>query len=123
MYLLPVLWFYAFFECINMAWASPEEFSSLQDSYLFQSCNSSMIQQRFFPPLGILRRHPACFLWRIYLIFSKIASELLRLHDRLRGKDFFRRRFAVPQIFFGVVIILIGIRLIVGKKKELENRD
>lgn len=122
MYLLPVLWFYAFFECINMAWASAEEFSLLQDGYLFQSGNLPMINsvpsRRWAFYGGIL----LVFLG-IYLLFSKIASEFYNCMTDYAVRVLSSVVSLFPQIFFGIVIILIGIRLIVGKKKELENRD
>lgn len=122
MYLLPVLWFYAFFECINMAWASPEEFSSLHDSYLFQSCNpsvfNSITSRRWAFYGGIL-----LVFFGVYLILSKVASNFYGLMTDYAAEIFSSALSLFPQIFFGVIIILIGIRLIVGKKKELENHD
>lgn len=122
MYLLPVLWFYSFFECINMAWASEEEFSGLRDSYLFQSGNppkfncGSSARWAFYG--GIL-----LVFFGVYLIFSKTASHFYG-YMTARAVEIISSVVSLfPQIFFGIIIILIGIRLIIGKKKELENRD
>ena len=59
----------------------------------------------------------------VYLIFSKLLWQVSpylaeNASDALRGAV-----SLFPQIFFGVVIILIGIRLIAGKKQEMENHD
>lgn len=119
MYVLPVLWFYSFFECVNMAWASPEEFCGLRDVYLFQREDArSVISGRWAFYGGIL-----LVFFGVYLIFSKLIWQVSpylaeNASDALRGAV-----SLFPQIFFGVVIILIGIRLIAGKKQEMENHD
>lgn len=122
MYLLPVLWFYAFFECINITSASPEEFSLLRDSYLFQSGSSPVVTSAYSRRLafygGIL-----LVLFGVYLIMSMIRYNLSDYMTSNAAKVYSTVMAVFPQLFFGVVIILIGIRLIVGKKKELENRD
>ncbi len=122
LYLLPVLWFYAFFECLNIAWASAEEFSHLHDSYLFQPGNSPVLN-------GVSSRRWAFYggillvFFGVYLVLDKFAVYSTGFLSDYASSVICMISSILPQIFFGVVIILIGIRLIVGKKKELENRD
>ncbi len=122
MYLLPVLWFYAFFECVNMAWASADEFSILRDSYLFQSGNLPVFN-------GVSSRRLAFYggillvFFGVYLILSEAASRFYGFMTERAVEIFSSAVSLFPEIFFGVIIILIGVRLILGKKKELESRD
>ena len=122
MYLMPVLWFYSFFECLNITSLSPEEFSLLRDRYLFQSGSSPVATSAFSRRLafygGIL-----LVLFGVYLILSMIRDNLTDYMTNYAVKIYSTTMAVFPQIFFSVVIILIGIRLIMGKKKELENRD
>jgi hypothetical protein len=119
MYMLPVLWFYSFFDCINIAWASPEEFSSLRDDYLFhQEGVESIFSSRWAFYGGIL-----LIFFGVYLIFDKLVSRICPYLVEDASNALRVAESLFPQIFFGVVIILIGVRLIVGKKKELEHND
>lgn len=122
LYVLPVLWFYSFFDCINMAWADDQEFSRFEDRYLFKTASLSRLNEKLAGRGGLYCGILLLF-FGIYLIFSKTIS---RFYDVLRPEvaNLFSDVISVfPQIFLGVVIIVIGIRLIVGKKKELEKHD
>lgn len=122
LYALPVLWFYAFFDSINIAWADDQEFSTLDDHYLFKTEALSHVNEKLFGH-GSLYCGIILLFFGIYLILSKLISEFDSLL-RPEIADFLSNTVAVfPQFFLGVVIILIGIRLIIGKKKELEKRD
>lgn len=119
MYVLPVLWFYSFFECVNMAWASPEEFSALRDGYLFRRGEGeSVLSGRWALYGGIL-----LVFFGVYLIFDQLVSRLSLYLAEGAANALSAAVSLFPQIFFGVVVILIGVRLIVGKKKELERHD
>ncbi len=122
LYVLPVLWFYSFFDCINMAWAGDQEFSRFEDRYLFKTESLSRLNEKLAGRGGLYCGILLLF-FGIYLIFSKTIS---RFYGVLKPEvaDLFSDVISVfPQIFLGAVIIVIGIRLIVGKKKELEKHD
>ena len=122
LYVLPVLWFYSFFDSVNIAWADDPEFSEMEDRYLFKSENLDHLNQRLSGHGGLICGILLVF-FGVYLIGSKMLSEfeaMLRpeVREALRGVF-----SLLPQLFLGVVIIWLGVRLIAGKKKELENRD
>jgi hypothetical protein len=122
LYVLPVLWFYAFFDSINIAWTDDSEFSKLEDRYLFKSESFARLNERFSGRCNLYFGILLVF-FGAYLILSKMIS---RLYPLLRPEiaDLLSNLVSVfPQFFLGVIIIWIGIRLIAGKKKELEKHD
>lgn len=119
MYFLPVLWFYSFFDCINKRYSSDEEFYAMEDTFLFSrdrlylSKIPVLKNQKLFA--GVL-----LVLMGIYLIwnnFMHFVGQFIprEMYDRIR--DFTNH---APQIVFGVVIIMAGMKLIMGKKKECD---
>lgn len=121
LYVLPVLWFYSFFECINMSWADDQEFSKFSDQYLFQIEN--LLQVKKLSGKGNLYCGILLLFFGIYLIAGRLISEFSYLMPPGFARLFSNVLSIFPQIFLGVLIILLGIRLIAGKRKELEEHD
>lgn len=122
LYALPVLWFYAFFSSINIAWANDQQFSELEDRYLIEMESLSQIRARL-SGRGGLYCGIFLLLFGLHLVLNNLIS---RFYFALRPEvaDFFSNVLHLfPQIFLGIVIIIIGIRLIVGKKRELKKHD
>lgn len=115
LYALPVLWFYSFFDSINMAWANDQEFAGFQDGYLFKSESLSRFNEKI-SNRGALYGGILLVFFGVYLILRKLVAWFC--FELLSGVV-----AVFPQIFLGIVIILIGFWLIVGKKRELEKRD
>jgi hypothetical protein len=119
LFLLPLLWFYSFFDCINRRYSNDEEFAALEDYYLFSmdkllGPGYQLVGMRK-PLAGIL-----LLLFGIYLVWNNL---LLQMHNFGIFSD---RDLSIiisvtniaPKFILGVVIVIIGIRLIIGKKKE-----
>lgn len=122
LYLLPIIWFYSFFDSINKMSLTHEEFYNLKDKYLFEldklpslsptlfSKNKLIIAFLFiFIGLTILWNNTVDFL---YILMPDELSYLLR-----------NITYRIPQIIFSLVIIFIGLKLIAGKKEELKKGD
>ncbi|WP_411678527.1 hypothetical protein [Caproicibacter sp.] len=122
LYLLPVLWFYSFFDCINLAWADDQEFGAAQDRYLFHLNGLSELNGKFSGKGGLYAGIALIF-FGIYLIGLKLLSQFRFGLLPLAARYFQALLSVFPQVFLGVVIILIGIRLIKGKKEDLDHRD
>ena len=122
LYVLPVLWFYSFFDCINMAWADDQDFSAFEDRYLFKTESLSRLNEKLSGRGGLYCGILLLF-FGIYLILSKLISEFCSALNPEIAQLFSGIISVFPQIFLGVVIILIGVRLIIGKKKEMEKHD
>ncbi|MBU3110083.1 hypothetical protein [Clostridium lacusfryxellense] len=124
LFVLPLIWFYSFFDCMNKRYSTDEEFLLLEDDYLFSLDELVKIDKGIFKKnkmfSGIL-----LVLLGIYLIWNNIINSLLgRMH--MSGElynvinDISR---VAPQIIIGVVIIVVGAKLIIGKKKECDLND
>jgi hypothetical protein len=120
LFVLPVLWFYSFFDCINRRYVSDEEFEQLDDSYLFSidklvSVNLGIFQKRrLFAGVLIL-------LLGIYLIWKSIINSLWRYIPDVLNSTIHDITRIMPQMVLGTAIVIIGIKLIMGKKRESDN--
>lgn len=120
MFVLPVLWFYSFFHVHNLASLRDEEFYSIEDNYLF-NYDQNKLQAMFGESKG--RK-----IFAIVLIFLGVSAIWITLMDLLKsclnalGLDmewYYQISYRIPQCVFGIAVILLGIHLIRGKKKEL----
>ncbi len=120
MFILPVLWFYSFFHVHNLASLRDEEFYSIEDKYLIDY-DQNKLQDMFGQNKG--RKILAIVL--IFLGASAIwdiSMDLLESFLSAIGMDtewLYSISYKMPQCIFGIAIILLGIHLIRGKKKEL----
>jgi len=122
LFILPLIWFYSFFDCLNKRFVADEEFLLLEDNYLFSidkllKLDSEIFQKRkLFAGIILL-------LLGAYLVFDNIMQGISRYIPRevyLVVHNFMR---LTPQIIVGVAIIVIGIKLIIGKRRERETND
>jgi hypothetical protein len=119
LFLLPLLWFYSFFDCINRRYSSDEEFAALEDYYLF---SMDKLLERGHQLAGM--RKPLAgillLLFGIYLVWNNL---LMQMHNFGIFSDrdlsiIISATNIAPKFILGIVIVIIGIRLIIGKRKE-----
>jgi hypothetical protein len=115
-FLLPILWFYAFFECVNLAWASPDEFSLAKDDYLFRESDLPRLSGSWSLCGGIL-----LIVFGVYMILERLLSYFSDYADNALYQALDCVISLFPQFLVGTIIIIIGIHLILGKKKELKD--
>jgi hypothetical protein len=120
LFILPILWFYSFFDTHNLRAMPDDEFYALEDRFIL------------FPQLldGTILPKPSKFrnIIAIALIvfgFSILWNNTFNLFDYILPSymnDIFRS-FGdyIPQFLIGLAIILFGIYLIRGKKIELDQ--
>ena len=119
LYILPIIWFYAFFDCINKRFSTDEEFYDLEDGYLFSIDKLLKIDNEIFKKHRFLTGLILLFLG-IYLVFENIMGMISGyIPDELYNiiSNFIR---ISPQILVGIFIIAVGLKLIAGKKRESE---
>lgn len=125
-FLIPIVWCYAFFDCLNRCYASDEEFWNMKDHFLFSELEIPKF--RFDFRLGkyvrlfigwILVVSGGIFLFRNFLGLLEDCGLL----DRDSPVYWFLRSTlnSIPQFLTAMAIILIGLRLIFGKRKELKE--
>ena len=123
---LPIIWCYSFFNVHNMYSLSDEEFYALEDDYIFHldrilPINQWSKQQNKIVA-GILIIAGICIFWNecvdyligswIYVWFSEsIANSISQFLHTL------------PRLVIAVILICVGIRMIKGKKVQLDLEE
>ena len=112
-----LVWFYAFFDSINLAWANAEEFEKEPDELKIMD---KFVGKNFFSRhkgiMGI-----ALILIGIYQIIRRFADISMWYIGNYFGDIFYSFADMLPRFFISAVIIAVGVKLIAGKKKEMEK--
>ena len=115
-----LVWFYSFFHARNLAACGEEEFQALADEYIWSAFIEGKEIKFTNPSLrkwgaivlivyGVTQLWHTISRWIYYLIPDYMWPAASMLVDE------------VPQILVSVVIIIVGLKLIVGKKEELNG--
>ncbi len=118
---LPVIWSYSFFDSMNTNSLSDEEFSKIEDRYLFTSGNSS-----FKIPQSKMRIPAAVVLIFMggYVLLENIAYLLKNALGYSYHWWFMDLVFDYfPRFLFAAVVIAAGVYLIKGKKVQMDKDD
>ena len=127
-FLLPVIWCYAFFDCLNKCYAPDEEFYMLEDKFLFTDSGSMpnfhnfnfRLNRYVRLVLGWLHTISGCVMLLRNLMNMLAQSELL-------GWDSYIYRFIrevideLPRFVGAIAIVALGLWLIFGKRRELKD--
>lgn len=120
LFVLPILWFYSFFDCMNKSYADDEEFSMLEDRYLFSIDELMKIDKNVFAKrrlfAGVL-----LLLLGVYLVWNNVISYLDLILPRHIYVALRNITNAAPQLILGIAIVILGIKLILGKKRESDS--
>ena len=122
LFVLPLVWFYSFFDCMNKRYSTDDEFLTLEDKYLFS------LDELVKMDKDVLKKHRLAsgilliiiggyLIWNNILnsLSAYISSELFSLINDVTR--------VAPQIIIGIAIILAGVKLIKGKRKECDMND
>lgn len=125
--LLPIIWFYSFFHVHNLTSLPDEEFYALEDSYLWDSAQGSLLNGL---PQTLTSRKGQRVIGILFVLiglsslWSVLRSFLYRYVDEAFYTTYIRPLLDnIPRALIGILIILIGVWLIAGKKKELLSED
>lgn len=122
-----VIWVYSFFHANNLGGLSDEEFMRVEDEYLFGIGKDEVDSAKDFFT-GKYRKVFAAIL--ILLGASMTWQTICRTLRYLVGNDIYYEFISpiagyindeVPRLIVGVVIIWFGVKLIQGKKNELDK--
>ena len=122
LFVLPLIWFYSFFDCMNKRYSTDEELLLLEDKYLFSLDELVKIDKGIFKKHRLLGGIILVFLGG-YLLFNNIIDSLSNFIPSEMYNLINNLTRVAPQIIIGTFIIVIGARLIIGKKKECETDD
>ena len=119
MFLMPIIWFYAFFDTHNLRAMPDDEFYAMEDNFIllpdYAREKAQLIQSKYRNVLAIaLIVIGSTILWNNFVdiiddILPDLVSSVLYRFGRL-----------APQLFVACAIIAFGIYLIRGKKQNLD---
>lgn len=121
-FLLPVIWFYSFFHVHNLKSLSEEEFHSVEDQLVFPTDGlienkTNFLRQYRTMIAVILIVFGISGLWNIVCgwTYEFLPAEIASFLDNIG--------YQLPSLVIAVIMIVIGIKLIKGKKEELSNDE
>ncbi len=115
-----LIWFYGFFHARNLAACSEEELQSIPDNFVWEAWGDFGKLQISSPTLRkwgafILILAGVNLLWgTFYSMMYSLFPEVMWMYLDPILND-------VPQIVTAIIIIVIGVKLIAGKKEELHG--
>lgn len=124
MFLLPVVWFYSFFHVHNLRSLSDEEFYAVEDKFLFNFDEKAVkIQfgnEKIRKILAIV-----LIVWGSCALLNTFAGYICQILEILGfSTDMVYGFFNdLPRTVFSIAIIVAGVYLIKGKKKELSQLE
>lgn len=124
--ILPVLWFYAFFDTFSIRNSSPEQLADKPDDFLYtfdaQHRQSAVeLTRKYHLLLGAVLIFSGLYALYNSMLMPLIGNLLNLLpYDLWWLWNIFRD---IPTLVVAVLIILLGIRLIRGESKEKESDD
>lgn len=124
-FILPVIWFYAFFDCINKTLQNDEDFYSQEDRYLFNKNffsdenweyvkNKKTIMGVILIVIGISA------LWNNILM--KILLDWAHV-PQFVSDMIYKMNHIVPELLVAILIIWAGIVLVTGKKNQIKGEE
>jgi hypothetical protein len=124
-FLAPVIWFYAFFDCINKIFQDDDEFYTQEDHYLFnreqlEKMNIDIFRERNLL-IGVI-----LLVVGIYALWNNVVLHIISSYDLLPPAVYqaiVNFGDIVPQLVVGGLIVWAGIALIMGKKREIEVKE
>ena len=122
MVLLPVLWFYSFFDTHNLKAMTPEQRMSQEDKFLF---SFEGVAKSEWPNL-LKKRHVViggiCIFLGIYLLFRNFTEPYL-YYLRESAPWLYQVLNNLPTLAVAVAVIILGIYFISGGKKSSVAQD
>lgn len=119
MFFLPMIWFYSFFDVYNLRAYPDQELMNLNDDYLFiTDINENtlrLIKSKYRIVCAI-----ALIVIGASILWNNTYSLLSRILPSYISNFVYQMGVYIPQLAVGVAIILLGVYLIRGKKKELD---
>ena len=115
-----VMWFYGFFHARNYAGMDDMTFDAMTDKYIweeFSDLNFSKVSGK------TVKKWIAAALIVIgaALIWDYFSSILYRLIPEGYWDDIYPALSNIPQVVISILMVIVGIRMIIGKKKELDD--
>lgn len=118
-WLVPIIWFYSFFDAINKNALPEEELNQLEDQYLFFRGIEELQGFPFAKFRGAFA--VVLILLGLNLLLRNMLSLLEALGFQLSSTLYYVLFDSIPQLAVALLIIAAGFYLITGKKISLEK--
>lgn len=119
MFIVPILCFYSFFDCICKCYASDSEFAQFKDHYLFADSDSDL--DMALHGKGKLIFGVLLILIGVKLFWDSFVHYLRAVvPDEVYGMIITGTNL-LPRIVVGVLIVVLGVFLIVGKRRRSDS--
>lgn len=127
---LPVLWFYSFFDAWNKYHLPEEKLTKVQDDILFflnampENVRSDPRFKKVASANVLKVGGIVAIIAGAYLIWDQIIVRvLIRLLSDTGAEILSQISYKLPQVAVAVILIVVGIKLISHKKRELERKN
>lgn len=127
---LPVLWFYSIFDAWNKYHLPEEKLAKVQDDFLFflnvmpENVRSDPRFKKVASANVLKVGGIVAIIAGAYLIWDQIIVRvLIRLLSDTGAEILSQISYKLPQVAVAVILIVVGIKLISHKKRELERKN
>lgn len=119
LFAIPIIWFYGFFHTHNLRSMPEEEFYAMEDTYIdfpgfFHS--KKLLQQKYHKIFAI-----TLILIGVSILWNNMWNLLWQVIPDMYYYEISRILDSIPQIIIGIAIIVLGVYLIRGKNRELNE--
>ena len=118
LFILPIIWFYSFFHVHNLKALSDEEFSQVEDDYLFHMPDQMDLWRTRKKQIFLAW---SCIIIGSYALWRVILDMLQELLPWEVLSHIYSFSYLMPQIILSILLIGLGIHLIKGKKEQLDS--
>lgn len=115
--LLPVIWFYAFFDAININGMDDAEFAKLSDDYLILEGIDLSWLRNITGKSGLLLGWTAVVCGVILLAKNLWELELPYFLSETERIIIYRIGSSLPRYFASILLVILGVKLISGRRK------
>jgi len=115
-----VMWFYGFFHARNYAGLDDQDFAALTDKYIWEEFSDLDFSK---VSVKTARKWVAVALIVIgaALIWDYFSSIMYRLIPEGYWDDIYPALSNIPQVVISILMVIVGIRMVIGKKKDLDT--
>lgn len=117
-----LVWFYAFFHARNLAAMVMDEFNALEDCFIWEGF---LEEKNFRISSPTLRKWGAAILIVLgaVILWDNFSSIVYNLIPQRYWNELYPIIDRIPQVVIALLIIMIGFRLMAGKKEELHGDE
>ena len=115
-----LVWFYAFFHARNIATCDEETFAKLQDNFIwseFVNVEILKLSNSFTKLIAI-----TLIIFGVGGLLNNFMNMIYKLIPDRLWNLLYPIVSSTPKIFFSIVLIVIGVKMIKGKKEEINGK-